>query len=177
MIREIMRKLLSPDILPAIHTSSYGYSAAHTQDDPIIAGFVQQMLRVEVGVTAAIRRAVVENFHLVVEGVHVVPPIEAAAEFADQALIIPVILATLDREVLKSRFVRRGKEVGGERRAKRYLRALDDIMKIQEFILELADQHDVPVLENVSFDETASNLLRLITDQIHRESKAGDLAS
>ncbi|RLB60547.1 MAG: hypothetical protein DRI90_13495 [Deltaproteobacteria bacterium] len=174
MIREIMRKLLSPDILPAIHASSYSYSAAHTQDDPIVAGFVQQMSRVEVGIAATIRRAIVENFHLIVEGVHVVPPMEVANQFADSALIVPVMLATLDRTVLESRFIRRGKELGGERRAKRYLESLDDIMGIQEFILELADQHDVPVIENVSFDETATNLLRLITDQIHRETHLED---
>lgn len=169
MIREIMRKLLSPDILPAIHTSSYQYHAGSAKDDdPIIAGFLQQKARVEVGIEATIRRAIVENFHLIVEGVHLVAPMRAAAQHADRALIVPVCLATLDRGVLESRFQRRGKELGGERRAKRYLDSLDDIMRIQQLILEQADKHDVPVINNVSFDESANNLIGLITDHIHR---------
>jgi len=81
------------------------------------------------------------------------------------------VLATLDRAVLESRFVRRGKELGGKRRAKRYLDSLDDIMRIQEHILEQADQYDVPIIENLSFDEAAADLLGLITDQIHRLQK------
>ncbi len=177
MIREIMRKLLSSDILPAIHSSSYLYRARHAADDPILGGYLEQVLRVEVGIAASIRRAVVENFHLIVEGVHVVAPWRVAAEFEKSALIVPVILATLDRTGLESRFVRRGKEKGGQRRSKRYLKSLDDIMRIQDFILEQADLHDVPILENVSFDEAANDLLQLITDYIHRVGGLDDRPS
>lgn len=167
MIREIMRKLLSPDILPAIHKSSYAVKNPRDTSDAALAGFLEQAARVEVGVTASIRRAVVENFHLVVEGVHLVPPMDFAAEFESKANVIPIVLATLDRTVLESRYTRRGKEPGGSRRAKRYLDALDDILRIQDYILDRADQNGVPIIQNVSFDEAANDLLKLITDRIH----------
>ena len=168
MIREIMRKLLSPDILPSLHASSYRVAAVHPHDDPAIAGFLEQASRVEVGISASIRRAVLENFHLIVEGVHVVRPEVFVKEFEREAIIVPIILATMDRQVLESRFVRRGKELGGERRSKQYLTALDDIMRIQEFILDRADQYDIPIIQNVSFDDAANELLRTVTDQIHK---------
>ncbi|MFW5740315.1 MAG: hypothetical protein ACOC1F_08110 [Myxococcota bacterium] len=167
MIREIMRKLLSPDILPSLHASSYRVMLPHPQADPAIAGFLEQASRVEVGISASIRRAVLENFHLIVEGVHVVRPEVFEQEFRNSAIIVPVTLATMDRSVLESRFIRRSKEIASERRAKRYLAAVDDIMRIQEFVLDHADRNDVPIIQNISFDEAAAELLRTVTDRIH----------
>lgn len=166
MIREIMRKLLSPDILPSLHTSPYRVRT-HA-DDPVLSGFLEQAARVEVGITASIRRAVLENFHLIVEGVHIVTPEMIVSEFADKAYVVPVILATLDRHVLESRFVRRGKEQGRKRQAQRHLNSLDDIMRIQEVIVDHADQNDIAIIQNVSFDDATRELLGTITDQLHR---------
>lgn len=176
MIREIMRKLLSPDILPSLHASSYRVMLPHPQADPAIAGFLEQCSRVEVGISASIRRAVLENFHLIVEGVHVVRPEVFAQEFEGKAIIVPIMLATMDRSVLESRFMRRSKEIASERHAKRYLTALDDIMRIQEYILDRADQQDIPIIQNISFDDAANELLGTVTDEIHRivhEGKRG----
>ncbi len=41
-------------------------------------------------------------------------------------------------------------------------------MRIQEFILDRADQYDIPIIQNVSFDDAANELLRTVTDQIHK---------
>lgn len=167
MIREIMRKLLSPDILPSLHASSYCVPSGHPVRDSALDGFLEQASRVEVGIDATIRRAILESFHLIVEGVHVVMPEVLTRRFKDKAFIVPVIIATLDRKTMESRFVRRGKEQG-KRRAERYLQCIDDIMRIQEMIVDHADQHDIPIIQNVSFDDATRELLGTITDQLHR---------
>jgi 2-phosphoglycerate kinase len=166
MIREVMRMLLSPDILPSIHVSSFKAPCSPGQKNPLLGGFIEQVMRVEVGITASIRRAVLENFHLIVEGIHVVPPMACAAVFRKRAILVPVVVATHDRAVLASRFARRGKERHGDR-AKRYLHSLDDILAIQDYIIERAKKHKVPVVDNVSFDQASNDLLTVITDRIH----------
>ncbi len=176
LIREIMRRLLSKEILPSIHSSSYAYRATTALTDPVIEGYREQVMRVEVGIEASIRRAVVESFHLIVEGVHVLPPMSAAMRFGDRATVIPVIIATFDPKTLMGRFLQR-KKTTRSRRTEQAIASIDDILKIQEHILDLADQHDVPILENNNFDEAASDLLRMITDAIHRVRKKEERGS
>jgi 2-phosphoglycerate kinase len=168
LIREIMRMLLSPEILPAIHSSSYAYLPTRPgMANPLVEGFREQVESVEVGIAASIRRAVVENFHLVVEGVHLVPPMRPALQFWDDAIIVRLVLATFDRSLLEARFRQRHKE-SKHRDDKKYLNAIESIWRIQEHILEMADQYDVPIIKNVHFDETVSDILRLVTDHIYR---------
>jgi 2-phosphoglycerate kinase len=168
LIREIMRMLLSEEILPAIHASSYAYVPSRPGlSNPLLEGFREQVERVEVGIAASIRRAVFEGFHLVVEGVHLVPPMRPALQFWDEAIIVRLVLATFDRSLLEARFRQRRKE-SKHRGDKKYLGAIDSIWRIQEHILEMADQYDVPIIKNAHFDETVSDILRLVTDHIHR---------
>ncbi|HJZ11949.1 MAG TPA: hypothetical protein VJ521_07355, partial [Acidobacteriota bacterium] len=65
-IRQVMRIMLSPALMPHIHASSYDAYRyltfpPHPSVDPVIEGFKQQAAVVSVGVKAMIDRAVSEN--------------------------------------------------------------------------------------------------------------------
>jgi 2-phosphoglycerate kinase len=63
-VRQIMRIMLSPDLAPAIHGSSYDayklFPAEALGDDPVIEGFRAQTATVSVGVRASLDRATLD---------------------------------------------------------------------------------------------------------------------
>lgn len=84
-IRDVMRVMLSDDLVPTLHVSSF---EAHSrlsrpvQDgaDPVIEGFLEQSRTVIVGVRAAIERAIAEGTSTVIDGVSLVPGLIDVAE-------------------------------------------------------------------------------------------------
>ena len=69
-IRQTLRAYFTPEFMPTLHGSSF--EAGGTEED-MIPGFVEQTRNVLVGVEAAIDRAMLEGFPMVLEGVHLVP--------------------------------------------------------------------------------------------------------
>jgi 2-phosphoglycerate kinase len=172
-IRQIMRIMLSQDLVPAIHGSSYD---AHKLlppeaqgDDPVIDGFMSQASTVSVGVRASVDRAIEENASLVMDGVSIVPgllDIDAYAELAD---VIFLVIATLDEDAFESRFVARAADAK-QRAPRRYLEHLDSILRIQRHLLELADRYNVPIVDNVSFDRSVLQIIRHVTESLREKS-------
>ena len=72
-----------------------------------------------------------------------------------------------DEEAFTGRFAARA--VGAQRRpSRRYLENLDAILRIQDHILELADRHDVPIVDNVSFDRSVLFVIRHVTEALRK---------
>jgi len=134
-IRQIMRIMLSQDLVPALHASSFD---AHRTlppellgEDPVIEGFRSQAASVSVGVRATIDRAVSENVSLVLDGVSIAPGLIDLGAYAEVAHVFFLVVATLDEEAFRSRFASRAE--GAQRRpASRYLKNLEAILKIRE---------------------------------------------
>ena len=171
-IRQIMRIMLSEELTPAIHVSSFD---AHRQVAPGVApdasvenGFMAQASVVSVGVRAILDRAVSENTSLVLDGVALVPGLLDLDAYADSAHVIYLVVATLDQPAFRGRFRARGKSQS--RRGKhRYLGNLDAILRIQEQYLELADRHNVPIVDNVSFDGSVMLIIRHVVESLRSE--------
>ena len=73
----------------------------------------------------------------------------------------------IDRSDSASRFASRA--AGAQRRpSRRYLENLDAILRIQDHILELADRHDVPIVDNVSFDRSVLFVIRYVTEALRK---------
>ncbi|MHA1684883.1 MAG: hypothetical protein ACTSYD_00595 [Candidatus Heimdallarchaeaceae archaeon] len=78
IIRDVMRKILSPEIVPELHVSSYLahktlrpiYSARF---DEVVIGFENHAKYVNMGVEAVLSRAETENVSIVIEGEHLLP--------------------------------------------------------------------------------------------------------
>jgi len=168
-IRQIMRLTLSPEIAPAIHGSSYdAYKLVPPDtlgDDPVIDGFRAQTAIVSVGVRASMDRALAENSSIVIDGVAVVPGLIDLEAYAGQAEVIFLVVATLDPEAYANRFAKRAADES-RRSAHRYLEHLEGILRIQDHLLETADRHGIPIVDNDSFDRAVLLVIRHVTETL-----------
>jgi 2-phosphoglycerate kinase len=170
-IRQIMRITLSPELVPALHASSYdAYKRLPPPApplDPVIEGFHAQARTVTVGIRASLDRAIAENSSLILDGVSVVPGLVSTAGWDDLAYLIFLVVGTLDEDALRNRFAARA--VGAqERAAHRYLEHFEAICRIQDHFLELAERYDVPIVDNSSFDRSVLLVIRHVTDTLRK---------
>ncbi len=170
-IRQIMRIMLSQDLVPALHASSFDVHRTLPPellgDDPVIEGFRSQAASVSVGVRATLDRAVSENVSLVLDGVSIAPGLIDLEAYAEVAHVFFLVVATLDEEAFTGRFTSRA--VGAQRRpSRRYLDNLDAILRIQDHILDLADRYDVPIVDNISFDRSVLFIIRHVTEALRK---------
>ena len=164
--------MLSPDLAPAIHGSSY---AAHVHfppdtlgDDPLLEAFRAQTSTVAVGVRASIDRAIAENASTVLDGVAIVPGVIDLEPYEGLADIVFLVVATLDPEAYANRFQRRA--AGASLRvAHRYIENLDAILRIQDHFLEAAERHGVPIVDNDSFDRAVLLIIRHVTETLRKQ--------
>jgi 2-phosphoglycerate kinase len=170
-IRQIMRIMLSPDLVPAIHASAFD---AHrrlppesVEDDAVIRGFRAQATTVSVGVRATMDRAVAESSSLVLDGVSIVPGLIDLRAYAGVAHVFFLVVATLDEEALAARFKARAK-TAAQRASDRYIEHLDAILRIQDHFLELADRYDVPIVDNVTFDKSVLFIIRHVAESLRQ---------
>jgi 2-phosphoglycerate kinase len=168
-IRQIMRLMLSQDLAPAIHGSSYD---AHkllppevSGQDPVIKGFRAQTSTVSVGIRASMDRAVAENASLVMDGVSIVPGLIDLESYAELADVIFLVVATLDDEAFSSRFASRATNQR-QRNPHRYLNNLSAILQIQDHFLDLAERFGVPIVNNISFDRSVLLIIRHVTETL-----------
>jgi 2-phosphoglycerate kinase len=173
-IRQVMRIMLSSDLAPAIHTSSYN---AHqvvgelaTGEDPVAAGFRFQAATVSLGVRAMMDRAVAENTSMILEGVSVVPGLIDLERYAEAAHVIFLIVASLEEDAFATRFTARAKDTA-RRPTHRYLESLDSILKIQEYLLELAEAEGVPIVDNSLFDASVVSIIRHVTETLRKQDE------
>ncbi len=180
-IRQVMRMVFTPSIMPALHTSSFEAAGpAETigvEDrlgspfDPefaerLIASFDEQAKRVCVGVRAVVERAIAENMSIVVEGVHLVPGLVPFPDLEGAAYQVPLVLATLEEESHRTRFLARSRF--GGRRAERYLENFESIRLIHEYILQQAETYEVQELETSEEEAPVIRTLQLVTGMLER---------
>lgn len=179
-IRQVMRMVFSPQMLPALYTSSFEIAqppgsvwaeeptSAPDDDtgDALMASFAEQATRVNVGVRAMVERAAAENMSMLVEGVHLYPPMVPFGDLEGMVFQVPLLLATRDRDVHRGRLLGRG--LGGPRRAERYLERFVSIRAVHDFLLDQADTHDVPLLDTSFGDLPVESAVRLTTSLLQR---------
>lgn len=187
-IRQVMRMVFTPSILPAIHSSSFEVAplsepgAAELgpfSPDPdvapgVIASFEEQAVRVTVGIRAVVERAIAENLSIIVEGVHVHPALVPFADLEGSVFQVPLILASLNEESHRSRFLTRT-QTGG-RRAEHYLENFASIRAIHDHMVHEAERRDVPLLDNPAGDPPVVPTLQLVTGTLERTSPGLGLA-
>jgi 2-phosphoglycerate kinase len=171
-IRQVMRVLLSRELVPALYGSSYDAHALLPAEDgvrpDVIAGFRVQASGLAVGIRACLDRTVEESSHLVVDGVSIAPGLIDLDAYAGRAHTVFLVVRVAPDE-LRNRLVMRA--TGEPRRLPdRYLANFDAILAIQDYLLERAARHGVSVIENVSLDESA----RLVIEHVMRD-RAGRL--
>jgi 2-phosphoglycerate kinase len=168
VVRQTMRAFFSSEFMPSIHYSSFEAGSAvpasdDPDSDPVLLGFLEQTRNVLVGVRAVLARALEEGYSLALEGVHLVPgtipPVEAA-------VFCQVLLAIEDEEEHASHFWTREGE--GFRSFDKYLRALPDIRRVQDYLVARAAKAQVPVIENANIDATVDHVIELVLAEVER---------
>jgi 2-phosphoglycerate kinase len=173
-IRQVMRIMLSPALVPAIHVSSYNahqvVAERATGDDPVVEGFRVQATTVSVGVRAMMDRAVAENRSMILEGVSVVPGLIDLERYRGLAHVIFLLVASLDEDAFSTRFAARAKSAV-RRPPHRYIENLDSILRIQEYLLELAEEKGIPIVDNSLFDASVSSIIRHVTETLRKQGE------
>jgi 2-phosphoglycerate kinase len=178
-IREVMRASVSEKLIRPLRGSSYSAYKNLTLPpsgvEPVILGFREQVLAVSVGIEAIIKRNVLEKSDIVIEGAHVVPGyLNNLEEYASKAIIQQIVITVPDEEVHKEHFTKRTVETQGSRPMERYIKHLDKILIIQNYIEKLAKDENVRIIENYNLDNVVNEILELIFQRVKREfSKIG----
>ena len=174
-IRQVMRLMIAPDLMPALHASSYeawkDVGIPPPGDlDPVLHAFREQSGRVCVGVRATIDRAIQENVSLVLDGIHLLPDLLGLDAYKKDALFLWTNLFLSDTQAYGERFKTRG-QTASQRPQHRYLKHLDQILKLQDYILDVGKAHGVSAFENVDLDDTLQSLSLHIMDSLRVEAK------
>lgn len=173
MMREIIRAYLTPEAVPTLGYSSFeawlGLPAPAEEQaeqvNPVIAGFLSQFMTMKPALGAAVARAVKERHDLIIEGVHIAPSLLDLALAQKSALVVTLMLATMEKSALEKQLRRRGREKRG-RQASRYLKHIDDIWDLQSYLLSEADNAGIPIITNWHIETTVREVQNLIMAKV-----------
>lgn len=165
VIRDILRKVLSADVMPELHSSSYKafqtlrpiYSSRF---DEVLLGFENHSKLVNVGVDAILSRAEKESVSIVIEGEHLLP-----AFFDDTVLkksnAIYITMAVPDpemhRENLSSQYTQEKEDL---------LEHFENIRKIHEHLINETKIRKLPLIETIKGENAISKVRELVVDKI-----------
>lgn len=169
-IRDVMRMMLTAELVPTLHVSSFEAhsrltTAVHKGADPVIEGFLEQSRTVSVGVRAVIERAIAEGTSTVLDGVSIVPGLFDGKEWAARAHVFFLLAADEDRESLHGHLVARAHGKGA-RASERYVRNFREIFTIQEDLLERARRFSVPVVDVQDLEGAARRVVKHVVGQL-----------
>ena len=173
MIREVMRKIVSKELSPVIHKSSFdAYESIRTPSvrvDPVIEGFISHVDVVNVGIEAIIERSVKEGISTIIEGVHIVPGF-IRKDLMDNNNIIIFTLTVDDEESHKQRFYSRCRQPWVKRPLERYMDNFETIRRTQQFLVEQAKINDARIINNVEINETIDIMISDILEKFGGEN-------
>ena len=175
-VRQTMRAFFAKEFMPSIHYSSFeaglGLTKAEEEEsgDAALLGFLDQTRNVLTGVEAALQRALDEGWSMVLEGVHLVPGM-ITTELRG-ALVVQCVLAIHNEEIHKTHFWIRDAASEGVRPVDRYIAGMPEIRLIQEYVLDRARRHDVPVIENESQPKAIADVMNLVLEQAERAARS-----
>ncbi len=168
MIREVMRKIISKDLSPVIHKSSFdAHESIRTTSiriDNVIEGYISHVDVVNVGIEAIIERSVKEGISTIIEGVHVVPGF-INQDLIENNNIIIFTLTVEDEESHKQRFYSRCRQPWVKRSLERYMDNFDTIRKTQKFLKQQAKINDSRIINNVDINQTIDIMVNDILEQ------------
>ncbi len=167
-VREVMRGMVSAELLPTLHVSSFRTGEVWDQlvrpdTDLVLAGFVRQATVVASGVQHLLRRAVVEQSDLILEGVHLLPGgLELPSP--DEAVVVQLVLVLDDVQAHRSHFL--GRRESSARPPQRYLDYFGEIRRIQEELVRRARELGVPTVRSYDLDETVAEVTSLVVETL-----------
>lgn len=169
MIRQVMRKIMSKELNPVIHESSFmAHKALRVppplEFDHVLAGFKEQVGTVSVGVEAVIERALTEGISIIIEGVHVVPGF-IRQDLMEKDNVLMFTLSLNDEEAHKNRLYSRSTDGWAHRPVQKYLDNFDSIRKIHTYFEDQSMKEGIANIENVDKVTTIDFIINSIAEQ------------
>ena len=169
-IREVLRRAISPDLLPILHKSSYEIQREDLRVpveewEAVLFGFRQQAAQVAVGVEALVDRGLKEGTNLVIEGVHLVPEV-ILGRYRDHPNVCPLVVYLTDEHVHRSRFYIRALGTAMRRPAEEYIAYFKEIRQIHDYIVKSADRTGVQKVENLSIENTSDAAVEIVANRV-----------
>jgi 2-phosphoglycerate kinase len=168
-IREVMRAMLSAEMIPTLHVSSFQADKALREPptkaaDALTLGFREQTAAVSVGINALIDRAADDGTSIVIEGAHVVPGFFETEAHGSRILAVPFVIGVDEEERHRSHFAAREGEERG-RLATRYVEGFEGIRRLQRYVKSQALAHGIPVIPNYSLDQSIAAVIDLVMER------------
>ena len=165
VVRDILRKVLSADVMPELHSSSYkAYQTLRpiysSRFDEVLIGFENHSKLVNIGVEAILSRAEKESVSIIVEGEHLLPA------FFDETIlnkpnVLYITIAVPDpemhRENLSSQYTQEKEDL---------LNHFENIRKIQELLVNETKIRKLHLIETIKGENTIKKLRELVVDKI-----------
>jgi 2-phosphoglycerate kinase len=169
-IREVLRHAISPDLLPALHKSSYDIKPEDirmpvAKEETVLFGYRAQASQVSVGVEAIVERGIKEGTNLVIEGVHLAPEI-ILNRYRDHPNVCSLVVYLSDEAAHRARFQVRALGTAMRRPAEEYIAHFKEIRQIHDYILESAVRSGTYAVENLSIESTSDALIAFIANRI-----------
>ncbi len=173
-MREVIRSYLAHQVTPTLQYSSFeawrglppfSYTAQGFDNNKVINGFLAQLSAMKPAIETTIERALQENAHLVLEGVHVVPAEFDLCHAEKQAVCMQFMLATLDKQSLKKQLKKRTRKQSQYRTAD-HEEFIDEIWELQTWLLELADRENVNIVPNINVEDSIREILEIASQII-----------
>lgn len=163
MIRETLRTVLSPAVVPGLHDHSFRgiVQDGEALSDPrerVLAGFRQQCNQVAVGVRGVVRRAVRENAHMIIEGTHIRPPFMQYIPPEVDVYSAGFVLAVPEEPRHKARFPKRAEEQIARDPAT-YLEAFQSVRWIHDDLLFAAEDAQGVIVANDELNQTIGGVV------------------
>lgn len=173
MIREVMRKIVSKELNPVIHKSSFtAYESIRTpaiRVDAVVEGFISHVDVVNVGIEAIIERSIKEGISIIIEGVHIVPGF-IREDLLEKGNVIMFTLTVEDEEMHRQRFYTRCRQPWVKRSLEHYMENFETIRKTQNFLIDQAEIHNVHVINNSDFRNTIDSMVNDIIEKFGGEN-------
>jgi 2-phosphoglycerate kinase len=83
----------------------------------------------------------------------------------ENTIVVPLMLATMKKSLLRKQLKRRDRESGNVSKS-RYLEKLDDIWELQSWLLSEADKAGIPIIQNWYIEDTVREALEHVTKVI-----------
>jgi 2-phosphoglycerate kinase len=170
-IREVLRRAISPDLLPILHKSSFRITAEDIRvpiedGNTVLFGYRAQASQVSVGVEAIVERGLKEGTNLVIEGVHLAPEI-ILNHFRDHPNVCSLVVYLSDEESHRARFHIRALGTAMRRPAEEYIAHFKEIRQIHDYILESARRSGVYAVENLSIEATSDAAVAFVANRVY----------
>jgi 2-phosphoglycerate kinase len=177
MLREVMRMMIPQRLLPVLHESSFTawktLPAAQGadpdgQENLLITGYRTQADLLSIPCEAVMQRAMKEKLSLLLEGVHVTPFLLEKIPRDDSVIFVQIMLAVLKQKELKKRIKGRLQAIPGRDSAQSPA-SFEDIWRLQECLLDEADQQGVPIVANTDKEEALRDIMKIVMNKIYNK--------